>query len=112
MSVKYEVRKNTSEPTDMSLGDLMKAKFARVRRKRPKDWKLYCAEWYCDNSDCPIREVTIDVKLARRETLTLLSCPCCGHFLKFHCYLEEEVLVPVGNKSLVTTSVANNQEKP
>jgi hypothetical protein len=51
-------------------------------------------EWYCENSDCVVRECTIRCKLYGEE-LPRMNCPACSSPLKFHHWIGHEILVPV-----------------
>src|SRR5262245_46678070 len=57
---------------------------------RERDY-LLIFELYCDNSDCPTRQVSVRVKDYDRELVTLirqrpqsLQCVVCGETLKCH----------------------------
>jgi hypothetical protein len=54
-------------------------------------------EWYCDNSDCYVRETS--VKFPFRccpEKPQPLYCPACRRQMRFLHYVEQHLLVPVG----------------
>jgi len=66
-----------------------------LRVNNPKSDDVNEAEYYCTNSDCVVREVSIRVKLFG-ERRPGFSCPACGKGpLKFHTWLESECLFPV-----------------
>lgn len=50
-------------------------------------------EWYCDATDCVVREVTILAKLHGEPMPTTWRCPACLGELKFHNWLAKETLL-------------------
>ena len=61
--------------------------------KEPKNPNCPRGEWYCENSDCVVRHVTVYCKLYG-EPLPKMRCPACRKVLKFHHWLRHEILVP------------------
>ena len=55
-------------------------------------------EWYCQNENCDVREVTVRCKYIDRRPPTTpptMKCPQCGKVLKFHHYVQIVGLEPV-----------------
>ena len=50
-------------------------------------------EWYCDNQNCVVRQVTVSCKLFG-EPLPTMKCPACRSRMKFNHWLRSESLVP------------------
>jgi len=50
-------------------------------------------EWYCENTWCVVRQVTISCKLYG-EKLPTMKCPACRSKMKFQHWLCGETLVP------------------
>jgi hypothetical protein len=64
---------------------------------KPPDPRFTKTLWYCPNSDCTAREVTLeDNYLGGRPPSSPPPawCPRCGQPLSFEYYLGEEVLIP------------------
>ena len=81
----------------MPLSTLAGALFASERARRPKSRAHPTAEWYCQNEDCPIREVEITAKYLDEEPPAkppAMKCPRCRKALKFHGYVESITLLP------------------
>jgi hypothetical protein len=64
-----------------------------VPSKEPENPDCPKGEWYCQNSECVVRTVTIFCKL-HGEDLPKMRCPACRQLLKFHHWLRHEILVP------------------
>lgn len=77
----------------VSLGELAGAIWYEVASHQPQN--PYCpkGEWYCQNPECIVREVTVSCKLWR-EVFPTIKCPACRKPLKFHHWLRTETLVP------------------
>lgn len=79
------------------MDELMRACHREVTtQQRPR---LYRGEWYCENTDCEIREVHISArevyeKIPDNDKNGLFKCPLCRHKLKFHHYTEVETWLP------------------
>jgi hypothetical protein len=65
----------------------------QVESPEPENRECPEGEWYCENSECVVREVTIFCKLFG-EVLPKMKCPACQKLLKFHHWLKNEILVP------------------
>ena len=64
---------------------------------KPPDPRFTKTLWYCPNSDCTAREVTVeDNYLGGRPPSSPPPawCPRCGQALSFENYLGEELLIP------------------
>ena len=60
-------------------------------------------EWYCENTGCAAREVTVLLKpdLADRGLRgdeRRMRCPVCGKVMKFHGWLKDVPLLPAGEQ--------------
>ncbi len=56
-------------------------------------------QWYCENSDCVVREVVIRVKLHGAKMPKIMKCPVCGKGpMSFHHWLKDETLLLVPEK--------------
>jgi hypothetical protein len=51
-------------------------------------------QWYCQYSDCVVREVEVRCKLYG-EKLPVMRCPACRQRLKFHHWLRHETWLRV-----------------
>jgi hypothetical protein len=67
--------------------------YYQVPSEKPADRACPRGEWYCQNPECVVREVTIFSKL-HGEGRSVMRCPVCGSLLKFHHWLRTETLVP------------------
>jgi hypothetical protein len=65
----------------------------QVPSEEPENADCPKGEWYCQNSECVVRHVTIFCKL-HGEDLPKMKCPACRKQLKFHHWLRHEILVP------------------
>lgn len=52
-------------------------------------------EWYCVNEACVVREVRINCKLHGGKLPVVFECPACRGELKFHHWLDSELLLLV-----------------
>lgn len=54
------------------------------------------SEWYCQNSDCDVREVTIEEKHYghNKERVKPMKCPRCGRDMAHTGYVEHRYLEP------------------
>src|SRR5262249_12509894 len=78
-----------------NMSELDEAKFADHVTTKPACKHTPRGEWYCQNSDCVVREVVIKVKLYGKRMPNTMKCPVCGTMLDFHHYLETETLLCV-----------------
>jgi hypothetical protein len=76
------------------LSELIGSKSCYFAASEPENPEVPEGEWYCDNSDCVVRECTIRCKL-HGEKLPKMRCPACSSALKFHHWIGHETLVPV-----------------
>lgn len=76
-----------------SLAELDGAKTTKRRVDKPLSDHCNEAEYFCQNTDCVVREVTIRVKLHGEPRPATFLCPACGIGpLKFHNWIEQETL--------------------
>lgn len=55
-------------------------------------------EWYCDNSECTVREVRVRLKLYGEPMPEPMACPACAATLKFHHWLTHKTLLIASGK--------------
>ena len=67
--------------------------YYRVACQEPEDPNCPEGEWYCQNSECVVRQVMVFCKLFG-EALPQMRCPACRQQLEFHHWLRTETLVP------------------
>jgi hypothetical protein len=72
----------------------------QIPSSAPEDVRYPKGEWYCQNPDCVVREVTVRCKLYG-EAMPTMRCPGCGKRLKFHHWLRHETLVPCKEETLL-----------
>src|SRR5262245_51678010 len=63
--------------------DEFKKALAAARKASPGEY-LWEVEGYCQNTDCNIREVTVELKEFAGPTPPQFSCPVCGQELTVH----------------------------
>lgn len=96
----------TREPPEdgfgvVKLGDLIGCLGAKELDDSPEDSHrrrfIIEGEWYCQNSDCCVREVRITAKWpdGDRPDEPQFECPSCAGTLDFHGHLKTTVLYPV-----------------
>jgi hypothetical protein len=54
-------------------------------------------EWYCQNTDCAVRECKITCRLHPGEAgmPATFGCPGCGQQMSFHHWIGHETLIPM-----------------
>ena len=77
----------------LTASELGEAIYYQVPSPKPENPACPEGEWYCQNPECVVREVTIYCKL-HGEGRSVMRCPACGELLKFHHWLRTETLVP------------------
>lgn len=78
----------------ISAAELATASFRYHLVGKPKNEQFFEAEWYCQDSDCVVREVTIHCKLLDPDDKEprKVKCPACGSRLTFHGYIMVETI--------------------
>lgn len=98
MSTLYKIREPQIPFGVFSMQELMECKFFfELWDSDPEPKLLIHGEWYCEGSDCAVREVRINARWpdGDRPKTPRFECPACGGMLKFHGHLAETVLIPV-----------------
>ena len=64
----------------------------------PPDPRSPTSRWYCGNTHCEVREVTIEAKYIGRtppNSPPTMRCPACAEELRFGNYVSDMTLLPV-----------------
>jgi hypothetical protein len=75
--------------------DLADALFREVGPEDPENPQAPDALWYCENEDCPVREVRVECKQFYDVNRDVMRCPACRRGMRFYNWVETETWVRV-----------------
>lgn len=77
----------------MLTGTELAGAISNVFPTRERDANCPLGEWYCQSELCVVREVRVYCKLYGEPMPKEMKCPACGETLKFHHWLDSELLL-------------------